>query len=180
MELQSVVAIAVAGTGVLFGTGILKPTQIGTFSHQPPQYAVPAQFQYQPSYQQQKSTFAAVDEIYVSLVNRTVSVYKNGNLVRTYPVGIGKPSTPTPQGTFSVLEKEVDPFYFTPGGQEIPPGPNNPLGSRWISFLQVGDEEWGFHGGNLNTESRGCIHMLESDLQEFYEMVAVGTKISIR
>lgn len=180
MELQSVVAIAVAGTGVLFGTGILKPTKIETFSYQSPQYAVAAQFQSQPSYQQQASTFAAVDEVYVSLANRTVSAYRNGNLIKTYPIGIGEPSTPTPQGTFSVLEKEADPFYYTSGGQEIPPGSNNPLGSRWIGFLRAGDEDWGFHGGNINTESRGCIHMLEADLQEFYEMVAVGTKISIR
>ncbi len=179
MELQAVVALAVAGTGVLFGTGILKPTQIGTFSHQSPQYALSAQFQYQPSYQQQGSTSTAVDEIYVSLVNRTVSVYKNGNLIKTYPIGIGGSSTPTPQGTFSVLDKEVDPFYYTPGGQEIPPGPNNPLGSRWIGFLRTGDGDWGFHAGSLNTESRGCIHMLEPDLQELYGMVAVGTKISI-
>lgn len=86
--LQAVVAIAISGIGVLFGTGILKP-QIVTFSRQFPQSEVSSQYKYQASYWQQGATSAAVDEIYVSLIDRTVSVYKNRNLIKTYPIVYG-------------------------------------------------------------------------------------------
>jgi hypothetical protein len=64
----------------------------------------------------------------------------------------------------------------------IPPGPNNPLGPRWVGLSQKG---FGIHGTNQPSSvgkaaSHGCIRMRNRDIEQFFEMVSVGDAVSIR
>jgi lipoprotein-anchoring transpeptidase ErfK/SrfK len=83
--------------------------------------------------------------IVINLPSRTLELYSGYDLVKAYPVAIGKPSTPTPLGEFSVFEKEMNPAWYPPRtGEVIPSGPWNPLGYRWVGFYGL----VGFHGTN--------------------------------
>jgi hypothetical protein len=66
---------------------------------------------------------------------------------KRFPVGVGRPGWETPVGQFSVIELAVDPTWEHPAtGQRIPPGPANPLGSRWIGFHRDCKGRAGFNG----------------------------------
>lgn len=47
--------------------------------------------------------------IIVSIAAKTLSLYREGRFVKAYPVATGKPTTPTPTGTFMIVNKQVDP-----------------------------------------------------------------------
>jgi L,D-transpeptidase ErfK/SrfK len=119
--------------------------------------------------------------IVLNLPNRTLEFFAGGTLVKTYPVAIGKPSTPSPLGSFSIFEKEVDPWWFPPRtGEVVPSGPHNPLGYRWMGFAPM----YGIHGTNAPwaiglAVSNGCIRMHEADVEELYEVVPYGTPVRV-
>jgi LysM repeat protein len=107
-------------------------------------------------------------------------VHQNGSFVKSYPVGVGKDGT-TPVGTFAVKNKMVDPTYYGPEGVIAHDDPNNPLGERWID---IGDS-YGIHGtidadSIGKNESRGCIRMLNSDVEEVYDFLVIGSEVRIQ
>lgn len=117
--------------------------------------------------------------VVINKSTRTVSYYERGYLVKPMPCAIGKPSTPTPSGSYTVLNKERNRPYYKGG---IPGGaPNNPLGSAFIQYT------WSGHAlhGNSNPStvglavSDGCNRMHESDVQWLYNKVGIGTHIVI-
>jgi LysM repeat protein len=107
-------------------------------------------------------------------------VHQNGSFVKNYRVGVGKDGT-TPIGTFTVKNKMVDPTYYGPEGVIAHDDPNNPLGERWID---IGDS-YGIHGtidpdSIGKNESRGCIRMLNSDVEEVYDFLVIGSEVKIQ
>lgn len=119
--------------------------------------------------------------VVVNLPARTLYWYVDGKLVRTFPVGIGKTSTQTPIGSYKVQYKAVHPWWQPPsGGKPVPPGPANPLGTRWIGF----NGGYGIHGNNNPASigqvvSLGCIRMYIPDVEWLYDQVSVGTPVHI-
>ncbi len=119
--------------------------------------------------------------IVINLPSRTLELFSGPELVKAYPVAIGKPSTPTPLGDFAVFEKVVDPAWYPPRtGEVVPSGPWNPLGYRWVGFYGL----VGFHGTNApefigQAVSNGCVRMHEADVEELFEVVPVGTPVRI-
>ncbi len=132
----------------------------------------------------------AVDstKILVRLSERRLYLYKHGKLFRTYPIAVGQPSFPTPQGHWKVVNKRYLPTWTNPhvpwsaGMPEfIGPGPGNPLGTRAIDLSAPGIR---FHGtsntGSVGTAaSHGCMRMYMSDVEALFELVAVGTPVNI-
>lgn len=110
-----------------------------------------------------------------------LTVYLNGQFVKEYRVGLGKENS-TPAGEYSVRNKMVDPTWDPPGPEfKASKAPDNPLGTRWIEF----NKEYGIHGtiapdsiGKM--ESRGCVRMLNSDVEELYDLVVIGSKVTLR
>lgn len=105
--------------------------------------------------------------------------FKDGKLVKQFPVATGKPSTPTPTGKFKIVNKIKNRPYYSGG---IPGGsPNNPLGDRWIG-LQVGatyGTTYAVHGNNNESSigkhiSGGCIRMHNKDVRWLYDQIGVG------
>mgnify|MGYP000883971574 CR=1 FL=1 len=121
-------------------------------------------------------------KIVINIAARSLGVYKNNEKIRLYPVGLGKLSTPTPVGYFSVLTKEENPTWVDPGDSRntIPSGEGNPLGYRWMQVWG----NYGIHGTNHPESiggyvSNGCIRMKEADVEEVYDYVNVGTPVEI-
>ena len=119
-------------------------------------------------------------EIVVSLEDRKLALIENGNIRKVYTVAVGKPSTPSPEGTFSIERRVANPTYQH-DGKTVLPGPNNPVGSRWMGLSKPG---YGIHGTNEprsigKAASHGCIRMAKADLEEFYAMVAVGDTVRL-
>jgi lipoprotein-anchoring transpeptidase ErfK/SrfK len=113
--------------------------------------------------------------------------YEKGKLKKTYPVAVGQPAWPTPDGTFEVLIMAMNPTWIPPdspwaqGLEPVPPGAGNPLGTRWIGTSAPGV---GIHGTpsswSIGTHaSHGCIRMYISDVEELYEWVEVGMPVII-
>jgi len=124
-----------------------------------------------------KGPFSAIIELNGFLL--TVHAY--GYYVRSYQIGIGKDGA-TPLGKFAILKKVEKPQYTDPNGQVIEGGsPSNPLGDRWLDL----GKSYGIHGtidpnSIGKAESRGCIRLRNQDVEEVYDMLAVGSEVTIR
>jgi hypothetical protein len=95
-------------------------------------------------------------------------------------VAVGKPSTPSPVGTFTIARRVMNPTY-SHDGRVVPPGPNNPVGTRWMGLSIPG---YGIHGTNVPSSigkaaSHGCIRMAKKDLEELYPMIEVGDTVEL-
>ncbi len=107
---------------------------------------------------------------YLIVVNRgtrELLLYHLGILVKTYPIAIGKPTTPTPLGQFYIANKQVN-----PGG---------PFGTRWMG-LSI--PHYGIHGTNMpesigKAASNGCIRLNNRDVEELFSLVSVYTPVII-
>jgi len=119
--------------------------------------------------------------IIVSLEDRKLALLEDGVVTRVFPVAIGKESSPSPSGSFKVVNRVTNPTYYHPG-KVIPSGAANPLGNRWIGLSQKG---YGIHGTNEpksigKAASHGCIRMAKKDLEELFEIVRPGDEVEIR
>jgi len=118
--------------------------------------------------------------IVVSLEDRKLALVEDGKVIRTYPVAVGKPSTPSPVGTFTIERRVMNPTY-SHDGRIVPPGPNNPVGSRWMGLSIRG---YGIHGTNVPSSigkaaSHGCIRMAKTDLEQLYPLVSDGDTVEL-
>ena len=114
--------------------------------------------------------------------------YDGSHLVRTFPVATGQSIYPTPLGTFSIVDMQRDPWWRPPtydswakGLKPVPPGPGNPLGTRWMGLSAPGV---GIHGTPDSASvgysaSHGCIRMLIPDAEWLFEHVHIGTPVVI-
>lgn len=105
--------------------------------------------------------------ITINVAARTLTLYKNGSWFKSFPVAVGKSSTPTPRGTFTIINKA-----YNPGG---------PFGARWLGLSRRG---YGIHGTNNPSSigkavSNGCIRMHNKDVIELYNLVPVATVVKI-
>lgn len=118
--------------------------------------------------------------IVVSLEDRKLALVENGEVKKVYSVAVGKPSTPSPVGTFTIERRVVNPVYHH-DGRTVQPGPNNPVGTRWMGLNIRG---YGIHGTNAPSSigkaaSHGCIRMAKADLEDLYSMVEVGDTVEL-
>ncbi len=118
--------------------------------------------------------------IVVSLADRKLALVEDGQVKRVYSVAVGKPSTPSPTGSFTIERRVANPTYHH-DGKTVLPGPGNPVGTRWMGLSKHG---YGIHGTNEpksigKAASHGCIRMAKADLEEFYELVGVGDTVEL-
>lgn len=116
----------------------------------------------------------------VSLADRKMAVLEDSHIVKMYPVAVGKSTTPSPTGTFEIVNRVQNPTWFGPG-KIVAPGKSNPLGTRWMGLSRKG---YGIHGTNVpssigKSASHGCIRMRKQDLEELFEIVSVGDKVQL-
>lgn len=122
----------------------------------------------------------------IDLSDRQVHLYFEGEKQVSYPIAIGQPGWETPTGTFSVTDMQKNPFWQHPiTGEWIPPGSDNPLGTRWIGFWSNGFNQIGFHGTNQadligQAVSHGCIRMHNQDIQALYRQIEPGVPVTVQ
>jgi lipoprotein-anchoring transpeptidase ErfK/SrfK len=107
--------------------------------------------------------------------------------MRTFPVATGTNSYPTPLGNFEIVQMQRHPWWYPPpspwanGLKPVPPGPGNPLGTRWMG-LSV--PAVGIHGtpdsASLGySASHGCIRMAIPSAEWLFTNVKLGTPVFI-
>jgi len=119
-------------------------------------------------------------KIVVSIPDRKLALMEGDRVLKTYDVAVGKPSTPTPEGEFRIVNHVPNPTYYG-NGVVVAPGTNNPLGTRWMGLSAKG---YGIHGTNVPSSigkaaSHGCIRMRQQDLEELFELVNVGVTVEL-
>ncbi len=130
---------------------------------------------------------ALVGRIEVNVGARTLTIYKDGKKLKTYRIAVGTAEYPTPTGTYRIVNKQTNPTWNPPdspwakGLGPIPPGPGNPLGTRWIG---TSAPAIGIHGTYADysigtAASHGCLRMHMPDVEELFEKVNVGMPVVI-
>ena len=122
----------------------------------------------------------------VDLTKRELSVIEDGNVTHTYSVAIGRPSYPTPKGTFTIHRIVWNPSWVPPDSpwakkrKPTPPGdPRNPMGQVKIFFSEPDYYIHGTHETDSlgEAESHGCLRMRNAEVIELAQMVmAAGGK----
>jgi len=106
-------------------------------------------------------------KIDVSLEKRTLTLYKNNKVMKTYPIAVGAILSQTPIGEFVIVNRA--------------PNPGGPYGAMWLSLSRL---HYGIHGTNNPASigkavSKGCIRMYNQDVLELASIVPNGTKVLI-
>jgi lipoprotein-anchoring transpeptidase ErfK/SrfK len=119
--------------------------------------------------------------IVVSIPDCKLALMEGDRVVRIYPVAVGAAATPSPSGSFTVIERVTHPAWYRPG-KVVPPGKGNPLGARWIGLSIKG---YGIHGTSSprsigHRASHGCIRLRNEDVEELFGLVAVGDAVELR
>lgn len=118
--------------------------------------------------------------IVVSIPDRKLAVLEDGEVVTVFPVAVGKPSTPSPAGTFTIINRVSNPTYYKTG-KVVGPGVANPVGTRWIGLSEKG---YGIHGTSNPAsigfaKSHGCIRLRNQDVERLFERVRTGDVVEL-
>lgn len=132
--------------------------------------------------------------VVINVPQRMLFFFRDGKLLSVYPVGLGRPSWPTVQGSFYVAKLEQNPVWLVPKsireemareGQivknKVPPGPDNPLGEFWIGLDAPG---YGIHGtiapaSVYHFQSHGCIRLHPDDIARLFPQVSKGLVVKL-
>lgn len=126
-----------------------------------------------------KGTFS----VYVDKSQNTLMLKSDNDIVKVYLISTGKNNI-TPVGTFTIVNKMVNPVWFKEGGKVIPPeSPENILGTRWMGF----NDPYGSYGIHGTTEpeklgkqvTAGCVRMKNEEVEELYALLPEGTQVTI-
>jgi lipoprotein-anchoring transpeptidase ErfK/SrfK len=116
-----------------------------------------------------------------------LNLYRGARPWKTFGVAVGQSAYPTPLGKFEIVVMWRNPWWFPPnspwaaGESPVPPGPGNPLGTRWMGLSSPGV---GIHGtpdpASIGySASHGCIRMLIPQAEWLFQHVTVGTPVYI-
>jgi lipoprotein-anchoring transpeptidase ErfK/SrfK len=116
-----------------------------------------------------------------------LELYDGMKLRRKFGVATGESRYPTPLGRFEIVVKWRNPWWYPPASdwakdaKPIPPGPGNPLGTRWMG---ISSPAVGIHGtpdaASIGySVSHGCIRMLIPEVEWLFEQVDIGTPVYI-
>ncbi|MDX6571494.1 MAG: hypothetical protein QOC86_650 [Gaiellales bacterium] len=130
----------------------------------------------------------SAERIVVHLSQFRVFLIRDGKRIFSAPIAIGMPGRATPTGTYEIIAKIKNPTWVPPnspwaaGLEPIPPGVDNPLGTRWIG---TSAPNIGFHATPADysvghAASHGCMRMHRADVERLYDLVRVGTPVDIQ
>jgi lipoprotein-anchoring transpeptidase ErfK/SrfK len=106
--------------------------------------------------------------IIIDLSDRQLHLLQGNQVIRTFPIGIGKEATRTPVGQYTIINKA--------------PNPGGPFGAYWLGLSRP---HYGIHGTNNpasigQLSSAGCIRMHNADVKQLAKLVSIGTPVTIR
>ena len=132
-----------------------------------------------------RSRFGAV--VVIRRGSNELRLYKGDRPWRTFGVATGQAIYPTPTGSFTIVDMQRNPWWRPPDSdwakdlEPVPPGPGNPLGTRWMGISAPGV---GMHGtpdaASIGySASHGCIRMQIPDAEWLFDHVRIGTPVFI-
>ncbi len=117
---------------------------------------------------------------------RILTLYEKDVVLEKHPVAIGKASTITPSGKFTIVNKIINPAWGGGGYADPVKGgsPENPLGYRWMGLSYKGGGQLGIHGNNspysIGKEvSHGCIRMINNDVEALFPKIPLNSPVWI-
>lgn len=134
------------------------------------------------------------DGFVINLPELKLYYFDKGTYQRRFFLAVGKPSWPTPTGSFKIIEKRKNPTWNVPPSiqeemedqglevlEKVPPGPKNPLGAYWMGTSADGV---GIHATNRPwsvgySVSHGCIRMLPEEIAQLFPQIKVGAPVKI-
>jgi hypothetical protein len=120
--------------------------------------------------------------------SKLLQLFEGTKLRRAFRIATGQDSYPTPLGKYEIINMWRNPWWYPPEGSDwaadaepIPPGPGNPLGTRWMG---ISAPYVGIHGtpdaASIGySASHGCIRMLIPQVEWLFEQVEIGTPVYI-
>ncbi|MGP5553230.1 L,D-transpeptidase family protein [Psychrobacter celer] len=130
-----------------------------------------------------------INRVVANKADKTLYAYNGDKLVATYPTTVGSDATPSPQGTFKIINKVKMPWYKATVGKGsqkkvhmLPPGPNNPVGVVWMGLSKP---SYGLHGspkpeGISRQASAGCVRLTNWDVLEVYANIENGATVELK
>ena len=130
-----------------------------------------------------------INRVVANKADKTLYAYNDDKLVATYPTTIGSDATPSPQGTFKIINKVKMPWYKATVGDGadkkvhmLPPGPNSPVGVVWMGLSKP---SYGIHGspkpeGISRQASAGCVRLTNWDVLEVYANIENGATVELK
>ncbi|KAA0914184.1 L,D-transpeptidase family protein [Psychrobacter sp. ANT_WB68] len=130
-----------------------------------------------------------INRVVANKADKTLYAYNGDKLVATYPTTIGSDATPSPQGTFKIINKVKMPWYKATVGEGadkkvhmLPPGPNSPVGVVWMGLSKP---SYGIHGspkpeGISRQASAGCVRLTNWDVLEVYANIENGATVELK
>lgn len=130
-----------------------------------------------------------INRVVANKADKTLYAYNDDKLVATYPTTVGSDSTPSPQGTFKIVNKVKMPWYKATVGEGadkkvhmLPPGPNSPVGVVWMGLSKP---SYGLHGspkpeGISRQASAGCVRLTNWDVLEVYANIENGATVELK
>ncbi len=126
--------------------------------------------------------------VVLNVAEKALYLVKDGQYLSYYPVALGRRTWQTALGNYEIRVKVKNPSWKPTKemiaregikGDEVPPGPNNPLGDRWMGWSLKG---FGFHSttspSSIGTAaSHGCVRLTPAMAHKMYDQVAVGWPI---
>jgi L,D-transpeptidase catalytic domain/Putative peptidoglycan binding domain len=131
---------------------------------------------------------AKLDEAIVIMRGSNKLLYfDNAKYARSFGVATGQAAYPTPLGDFEIVNMQRNPWWYPPpspwatDSEPVPPGPGNPLGTRWMGLSAP---YVGIHGtpdaASIGySASHGCIRMRIPDAEWLFQHVKIGTPVFI-
>ncbi len=118
--------------------------------------------------------------IVVSIPDRKLALIESGRVVKIYPTAVGAAASPTPSGTFMIVQRIPNPTWYGPD-KVVGPGKDNPVGTRWLGLSR---KSYGIHGTNDprsigRDASHGCIRMRNRDVEDLFQRVSVGDVVEL-
>ncbi|MDR4982388.1 MULTISPECIES: L,D-transpeptidase [Bacillus cereus group] len=124
-------------------------------------------------------------QLIVDTNTKKMDFYQNGKFVKSFTVATGKAATPTPKGTFKIVNKIKNRPYYT--GKIKGGDPRNPLGDRWLGLNMAGTygTTYAIHGTNNNqaigkATTLGCIRMYNNDVRWLFERIPEQATVTVK
>lgn len=123
----------------------------------------------------------------VDISTRWVMYMMGDEVVAAWESGVGKPGNDTVPGRYTIGLKQRNPSWFRPGAALVPFGdPENPLGTRWLSWRENGVESHlGFHGTTDPSSvggavSSGCVRLRNEDVEVLFEILPEQAEVLVQ
>jgi len=125
-------------------------------------------FDFDPPVQQPKNPAAV--KLKLSTGAQRLYVVEGEKVLLATPVSVGKASSPTPQGNFTIYSKQANRRRFSS------PGAGYPM-TYWMEFKSAYGLHWGFVKPHPSTQ--GCVRMPIDSARKVFALIRTGTPINI-